>query len=79
MDRELLVHPCAFGTLFTRNVPHILERIFLSLDYYLFNECLKVNKAWNGLLTSESFKVKAKLLFHKEIEEEIKNCSKPLC
>ena len=50
MDRELLVHPCAFGTLFTRNVPHILERIFLSLDYYSFNECLNVNKAWNGLL-----------------------------
>ena len=76
MDVENIVDPCVFNSLLTKNVPHILESIFLSLDYYSFNNCLNVNKAWNGLLTSESFKVKAKLLFHKEIEEENKELFK---
>ena len=75
MDVKKIADTCAFDTLFTKNVPHILERIFLSLDYYTFNECLRVNKAWNCLLTSESFKVKAKK-FHKEIEEENKELFK---
>ena len=76
MDVKQIADSCAFDTLFTKKVPHILEMIFLSLDYYSFNECLEVNKAWNGLLGSESYKVKAKLLFHKEIEEENKELFK---
>ena len=72
MDVKEIADRCPFDTLFTKNVPHILERIFLSLDYNSFKECLKVNKALNGLLTSESFQVKAKLMFQKEIESEKK-------
>ena len=55
--------PCAFDMLFTRSVPNILEKIFLSLDYNSFKACLEVSKAWKGLLVSESFKRKAKLVF----------------
>ena len=61
---------CAFDTLFTKNVPHILEKIFLSLDYETFNKCRNVSNAWNKLLTSESFQRKAKSVFQVEIEKE---------
>ena len=70
MDVQEIADPCAFDTLLTKNVPQILERIFLSLDYESFKECLKVNKGLNGLLKSESFQVKAKLMFHKEVEDD---------
>ena len=72
MDSQEAQIPCAFGTLFSKNVPHILEMIFLSLDYKSFRECLEVNKAWKGLLTSELYQVKAKLVFRQEILNEQK-------
>ena len=62
--------PCAFDTLMSKNVPHILEKIFLSVDYKTFKECIKVNKIWRGFLTSESFQVKAKLIFCEGILNE---------
>ena len=46
----------AFDMLFTRNVPHIHAKIFLSMDYDSFKSCLMVSKTWNQLLTSESLK-----------------------
>ena len=55
----------AFDLLFKRNVPHILEKIFLSMDYDSFKSCLMVSKMWNQLLTSESFKRKGKSRFDK--------------
>ena len=61
---------CAFDELFTKSLPHILEKIFLSLDYESFKNCMKVSKAWNELLTSETFKRKAKSVFQKEIKQE---------
>ena len=61
---------CPFDTLLTKNVPHILEKIFLSLDYKSFKECLGVNISWKRLLTSDFFQVKAKVVFHDEILEE---------
>ena len=61
MDTREPVDPCAFDTLFTRSVPHILEKIFLSLDNYeSFQRCLEVSKKWNEVLASESFQEKAK-------------------
>ena len=72
MDSQETQIPCAFGTLFSKNVPHILEMIFLSLDYKSFKECLEVNKAWKGLLTSELYQMKAKLVFREEILNEQK-------
>ena len=61
---------CAFDTLFARNVPHILETIFLSINYKSFKECLEVSRTWKNLLTSDSIQLKAKEVFHKEIENE---------
>ena len=57
-----------FNKLFTRNVPHILEKIFFSLDYASFKECMEVHRAWHELLTSKSFKQFGKLTFQREIE-----------
>ena len=44
---------CAFKMLFAKNVPHILEKIFLSLDYMSYRTCLDVSRSWHELLTSE--------------------------
>ena len=63
---------CAFDMLFTKNVPHILEKIFLSLDYKSFKKCLKVNNTWYELLRSESFKKKARSVFRKNILKDEK-------
>ena len=55
--------PSAFDTLFTTNVPHILQKIFLSLDLESYKTCQKVSSKWNQLLTSTSFIKEAKILF----------------
>ena len=62
-----------FDTLFAKNVPHILEKIFLSLDYQSFKRCQEVNNAWKQSLTSETIKNKAKTVFHEEISKELLN------
>ena len=64
MDDEFT---CAFGTLFTKNVPHVLENIFFCLDYESYKTCLEVCKTWNELLTSKSYQVKGKSVYHDEI------------
>ena len=46
-----------------RNVPHIWEKIFLSLDYASFQNCLRVSHEWNNVLESESFSAKVKSTF----------------
>ena len=45
-----------FDTLFTSvNVPHILEKIFFSLDYESLKACHQVNGAWRQLLSSDKY------------------------
>ena len=57
-----------FDALFTEtNVPHILEKIFFSLDYGSYMKCINVNSAWNKLLTSDSYQRKARCVFYKDI------------
>ena len=56
METAIVMDNSAFDLLFEKNVPHILEKIFLSIDYRSFLSCLKVSKRWTQLLTSESFK-----------------------
>ena len=51
-----------FGKLLSTNVPHILEEIFLSLDFQSFKNCHRVCKAWNRFLSAESLHQKAKKL-----------------
>ena len=52
-----------FDLLFKKSVPHLLEKIFLHLDYDSFKSCLLVNKTWRNLLTSEPFKRMGKSKF----------------
>ena len=53
--------------LFTKDIPHVLEKIFLNLDYESYKECLQVNSSWYDLLTSSSFIEKARAKFSKKI------------
>ena len=62
---------CGFDILFSKNVPHILKKIFFYLDYESFNNCLEVNKTWNGLLTSEQYQKKAKSTFGHAISKDL--------
>ena len=60
-----------FHLLFNKNIPHIFEEIFFNLDYDSLVACQKVSKAWSGLLSSESFKKRAKdLLIEKRTNEK---------
>ena len=61
-----------FDRLFTKTVPHIYEKIFFSLDYESFKQCLEVSKSWNDLLTSESFLRKGKSVFCEDIQRELR-------
>ena len=63
---------CAFDKLLKINVPHILEKIFLSQDYESFKSCLKVSNTWKILLTSESLQKKVKSLYHQQILDDEK-------
>ena len=63
---------CAVEIFFRRNVPHILEKIFLSLDYESYKTCMEVSNKWQNLLTSNSYQRKAKILFQNEITADEK-------
>ena len=58
--------PCAFDKLLAKRVPHIVEKIFLSLDFVSFKVSSEVSKTWNQLLRSELIQKKAKLLYHED-------------
>ena len=61
--------PRGFDKLFTKSVPHILEKIFLSLDYASFNNCQEVCNEWKAFLGSEQFNRRAKYVYLDEILE----------
>ena len=63
---------CAFDKLFSMNVPHILERIFFSLDYHSFKICMHVSTTWSDLLMSEPCQNKAKSVFRTGIQKDNK-------
>ena len=68
MEARKTTGPCKFDILFTKSVPHILETIFLSLDYEAYKACLEVSTTWKELLTSDSYLKKAKSAFQYEID-----------
>ena len=71
--------PCEFDKLLTKHVPHILEKIFLSLDYVSFKVSSEVCHSWHQLLNSESIQKKAKLLYTEDTsihERKLCNSSK---
>ena len=61
------VGTCGFEVLYSQNVPHILELIFLSLDYESYKICLQVNQTWKELLTSERCRSKWKYVFKEDM------------
>ena len=64
-----------FDTLFSKNIPHILEKIFFSLDYESYKNCLEVSNEWKGVLASERYINKGKSVFKVEIvADEKKLC-----
>ena len=63
---------CEFDRIFTKSVPHILEKLFFSLDYKSFKNCLVVSKSWNDLLTSEAFRKRSKSVFGEDIQEDLR-------
>ena len=69
--------PSALDALFTRNVPHILENIFFSLDYKSFKTCMSVNKTWRELLTTARYQneLKEMLIEKKKNEEKLHSAS----
>ena len=64
--------PNVVDALLSKNVPHILEKIFFSLDYKSFKTCFEVNRSWKGLLKSEDFQTKSKDVFKHEIWQDEK-------
>ena len=71
MEAQKTMGECGFDKLFTKSVPHILEKIFFSLDYASFKTCMEVNTVWQELLTSKSFKRLGKSIFCEDIEREL--------
>ena len=61
---------CDIGTLFNKSVPHILERIFFSLDHKSFKNCKDVCNAWRELITSRRFQKKAGSVYFFQIKQE---------
>ena len=70
MAAEGSTRPSGLDALLSKNVPHILEKIFFSLDYASFKECSQLSSKWNEILTSDSYQSKGKSVFHKDIRVE---------
>ena len=64
-----------FDKLLSKVVPHIHEKIFFSMDYASFKNCLEVSVQWHEMLTSESFKRKGQYVFHEETHMELKEAA----
>ena len=62
---------CEFDRLLTQTVPHILEKIFFSLDFKSYMNCLVASRSWNDLLRSESFQRKGKDVFCEDIQKKL--------
>ena len=63
---------CEFDRLFKIRVLHIHEKIFFSLEYNSFKNCLEVCKSWHNVLTSESSQRWRKSVFREAIQEELR-------
>ena len=70
MEGQKSLGPCKLDILFQKSVPHILERIFFSLDFETFSTCVEVSNPWKELLRSDSYLEKAKAVFHDEINQD---------
>ena len=71
MDTGENMRPGPFNKLFAMNVPHILEKIFFSLDYDAFKTCAEVSNTWKELLSSESYKKASEEMLKRKTEEQL--------
>ena len=67
---------CEFDKLFTKEIPHIHEKIFLSLDLKSFINCLEVSTSWHSLLASGYFSRKLQSVFSEDIGKEVWQAAK---
>jgi len=58
------------------DIPHILEKIFLYLDFTSLKTCFEVSLDWRKILKSESFQKKAKDVFAVEIAMDVQKLVK---
>ena len=66
MDRVRPTPPCEFDRLFRRNVPHILEAIFFTLDYDSFAACREVCKSWSKLHATHPYRQRGDDMLERE-------------
>lgn len=59
-----------FERFLRKNVPHIVEKIFLALDYDTFKNCHKVCKSLDTLLHFQSIEKKARSLYSAESKKD---------
>ena len=69
-------HSLSSSKVLQGNIPHILEIIFLTLDYESFKTCFDVCVQWRKILKSESFLKRAKEVFAAEIAMDQKKLVK---
>ena len=64
---------CEIDRLFMKNVPHVLEKIFFSLDFDSIISCRAVCESWNQLHSSDLYWAKAneKLIEKKENQKKL--------
>ena len=70
MEKDQITALGEFSVLFNKNVPHILENIFFSLNYDSFVSCGKVCKTWHELLKTKSYRVISKEKLEEKNDEE---------
>ena len=65
-----------FDLLFGSNLIHVLEQIFLSLDYESFKKCFQVCRQWREFLQSQSFRRVSKPRFYSDMWMDKSNLEK---
>ena len=63
---------CGFDVLLSKSVPHIIEKIFLDLDFDSFMACREVSRGWNALLSSGAYRNRPIELLRERLREEKK-------
>ena len=67
-----------FNLLLEKNVEHIWEQIFLSLDYESLRNCLNVCKAWYEIFHRETFRAKMVSKFSAQMWMDTENMKRKI-
>lgn len=58
---------CELGVFFPKHFPHIMERIFFSMDLKTYKKSREVYITWNNLLTTRTYQAKEKQVLCEDI------------